>query len=203
MTLLSLLIPTTPDRADMTEGLRHSLASQIRVIGAFEQVKLHILDTPKYDPSKPVREHSIGYKRNRLLDLSTGLYVAFIDSDDRVAQDYVELLLEGIDFGSDCCSLNGIITEDGKNPLRFQHSIRHNTYSTNPDHEPVRYLRYPNHLNCIRADIAKQFRFPEEGRLAMHGEDTDWATQIHKSGLLKTEHDIPEIIYYYDYKSNK
>lgn len=202
MTLLSLLIPTTPDRADMTEVLRHSLASQIRAsqshgLWANGEVKIHILDTPKWDKANPVLEHSIGWKRNRLLDLSTGLYIAFIDSDDRVASDYIELLLEGIDQGPDCCSLNGIITEDGKNPLRFQHSIRHNAYVTAPDAEEVRYLRYPNHLNAIRADIAKRFRFPE----TMHGEDTDWATQIHKSHLLKTEYDIPEVIYYYEWRT--
>lgn len=199
MTLLSLLIPTTPDRSPLFERLKESLVRQAALIGAIDLVKIHKLETPKWDKTKPIREHSIGYKRNRLLKEADGLYVAFIDSDDRVAQDYVELLLEGIDHGMDCCSLNGIITEDGKNPLRFQHSIRHNAYVTCPDAEEIRYLRYPNHLNCIRADIAKQFTFPE----TMHGEDTDWATQIHRSRLLRTEYDIPEVIYYYDYTSKK
>lgn len=203
MTLLSLLIPTTPDRAESLDRLLQSLTKQILHAGAMDQVKIHTLETPKWDKAKPIREHSIGYKRNRLLQAADGLYVAFIDSDDRVALDYIELLLEGIDMGPDCCSLNGIITEDGKNPLRFQHSIRHNAYVTCPDAEEIRYLRYPNHLNCIRADIAKQFKFIEEGPGSMHGEDTDWATQVHRSRLLKTEYDIPEIIYYYDFISNK
>ena len=199
MTLLSLLIPTTPDREPLFTRLKESLIRQAALIGAIDLVKIHTLETPKWDKAKPIREHSIGYKRNRLLKEADGLYVAFIDSDDRVAQDYVELLLEGIDQGPDCCSLNGIITEDGKNPLRFQHSIRHNAYVTCPDAEEIRYLRYPNHLNCIRADIAKRFEFPE----TMHGEDTDFATQIHRSRMLKTEYDIPEVIYYYDYTSKK
>lgn len=199
MTLLSLLIPTTPDRAPLFERLKESLVRQAALIGAIDLVKIHTLETPKWQKAKPIREHSIGYKRNRLLKEADGLYVAFIDSDDRVAQDYVELLLEGIDQGPDCCSLNGIITEDGKNPLRFRHSIEHNAYETRPETEEIRYLRYPNHLNCIRADIAKQFEFPE----TMVSEDTAWATQVHKSRLLKTEYDIPEIIYFYDYVRNK
>jgi len=197
--LLSLLIPTTPDRSESFRRLTESLTRQIHHSGGFEAVHIHTLETPKWDKANPVSYHSIGYKRNRLLQEATGLYVAFIDDDDRVVSDYIELLLEGIDFGPDCCSLNGIITEDGKNPLRFQHSIRHNAYVTCPDAEEIRYLRYPNHLNCIRADIAKQFQFPE----TMHSEDTDWATQIHRSRLLKTEYDIPEVIYYYDFISNK
>lgn len=197
MTLLSLLIPTTPDRAELFNRLKESLIRQAALAGAIDLVRIDTFETPKWEKANPVREHSIGYKRNRLLKEATGLYVAFIDSDDRVANDYIELLLEGIDKGPDCCSLNGIITEDGKNPLRFQHSLRHNAYETRPEGEPIRYLRYNNHLNCIRADIAKQFQFPE----TMHGEDTDWATQVHNSRLLKTEYDIPEIIYFYDWRT--
>lgn len=193
MKLLSLLIPTTPDRADTFGKLLAELNRQ-----ATDDVEICTLLTKKYKEF-PQREHSIGYKRNKLLQESKGLYVAFIDSDDRVVSDYIGLLLEGIDKGPDCCSLNGIITEDGKNPLRFQHSIKHNAYVTCPDAEEIRYLRYPNHLNAIRSDIAKQFTFPETN----HGEDTDFATQIHRSKILRTEYDIPEIIYYYDFISNK
>jgi len=81
----------------------------------------------------------------------------------------------------------------------FEHSIRYNAYKTNPDGYEVRYERFPNHLNCIKSSIAKQFIFPEKN----HGEDTDWATQVHRSGLIQTEHYIKEVIYYYDYISNK
>lgn len=195
MTLLSLLIPTTPDRADMTEALRHSLASQIRVIGVQDQVKIHILDTPKWDKNNPLQDHCIGHKRNRLLQNSTGLYVAFIDSDDRVAQDYVELLLEGIDHGPDCCSLTGVITENGLTPKKFIHSDRYDSWF---EKDGV-YYRCVNHLNCIRRDIALQIGFPE----TMHGEDHDYSKKLKKSGLIKTEHWIEETIYYYDWREKK
>jgi glycosyltransferase involved in cell wall biosynthesis len=144
---------------------------------------------------------SIGQKRNELLEDAEGDYVDFIDDDDTVINNYVELNMEGINKGVDCCSLRGIITENGKNPLIFEHSIKYGAYRTVTDSLPgeVRYERYPNHLNCIKASIAKQFRFPELD----HGEDTDWATQIHKSGLLKVEHYIPQVIYYYEYISRK
>ena len=144
-------------------------------------------------------QKTIGKKRNDLLQNAIGDYVCFIDDDDIVSENYVSLLLEGIDKGVDCCSLKGIITEDGNNPLIFEHSIKYNSYKTNPDSYTIRYERFPNHLNCIRSGIAKQFKFPEKN----HGEDTDWATQIHKSGLLKTEHYIEEPIYFYEYRSQK
>lgn len=143
---------------------------------------------------------SIGSKRNTLLDSAKGEYLAFIDDDDDVAEEYVQYLLEGIQTGRDCCSLRGIIDEKVDFNM-FEHSIRHQEYQTvDPDkHDGVKYLRYPNHLNCIKSEIAKQFKFP----LINHGEDTDWATQIKQSGLIKTEYWIDEPIYFYYPSSNR
>lgn len=142
-------------------------------------------------------ENKIGTKRNHLLNKANGKYIAFIDDDDRISDNYFKLLFEGIEKGVDCCSLKGIITENGSNPLVFEHSIKYKEYKTNEDSNPIRYERYPNHLNVIKASIAKQFKFPEVN----HGEDTDWATQIFNSGLIRTEHYIDDVIYYYDWRS--
>jgi len=144
---------------------------------------------------------SIGTKRNKLLGDAKGDYIAFIDDDDLVSDDYFKNIFEGIEKGVDCCSLRGIITEDGQNPQIFEHSIKYHIYRTITDSEPgeVRYERYPNHLNAIKASIAKQFTFPEKN----HGEDTDFATAIYQSGLIKTEHVIPTVIYNYEFRSKK
>lgn len=187
----SILIPTTPDRDHFMVPLQREIRRQIEELKLWGQVEI-VVKVDNY-------EHSIGWKRNFLLNQADGDYLAFIDSDDRVSEHYLRGVFEGIEKGVDCCSLTGIITEDGKNPLLFEHSIKYAEYKTNPEGDPVRYERFPNHLNCIKASIAKQFRFPEKN----HGEDTDWAVQIHKSGLLKTEHYINEVIYFYDWRSKK
>lgn len=185
---LSILICTLPKRKLFLERLRAILVPQID------------------DHTEILFDHSaidtIGTKRNRLLQKAQGKYVAFIDDDDRVSDDYIEKLMEGINKGVDCCSLIGVITDDGVNPRVFHHSIKYSRYETVSDpsgYSDIMYLRFPNHLSCIRADIAKMFTFPETN----HGEDTDWATQIHHSGLLMTEHEIPNTLYYYDYRSKK
>lgn len=187
MIKLSILICTIPKRSDFFDRIIRQIADQ-------ETDETEVL----YNSDQSI---SIGAKRNELLYSSNGEYVCFIDDDDLIYSRYIELLFEGINKGVDCCSLKGIITEDGMNPLVFEHSIKYRAYETvsNSKEGEVRYLRYPNHLNCIKASIAKQFRFPETN----HGEDTDWATQIFKSGLLKTEHYIPEVIYYYEFRSKK
>ena len=86
---------------------------------------------------------------------------------------------------------------DGQMPKYFEHSIKYNEYNTTQNF--ITYERYPNHLNVIKREIAVQFKFPEIN----FGEDTDWATQINKSGLLKKETYIDQVLYYYNYISNK
>jgi len=142
-------------------------------------------------------EASIGAKRNLLLSKANGDYVCFIDDDDEVSEHYVDYIMEGISKAPDCCSLRGVITWDGENPELFEHSIRYKAYATTTN--DIKYERYPNHLNCIKASIAKQFKFPETN----HGEDTEWATQIFNSGLIKTEYFIDRIIYHYKFITNK
>lgn len=144
-------------------------------------------------------ELSIGAKRNILLKRAEGEYLAFVDDDDTVSSNYVELLLEAVESGCDCASLKGEITMNGGKPEIFEHSLKYGEWKTNPEGSGIRYERYPNHLSLIKASIAKQFKYPEKN----HGEDFDWSKMLHESGLLKSEHYIDEILYYYNYTSNK
>lgn len=187
---LSILICHLPNRKEFLKRLLTILDVQISV---FPKDSIEVLINPN-------ETDLIGKKRNDLLESATGDYLCFIDDDDRVGIYYIPNLYAGILEGVDCCSLTGEITEDGKNPLLFEHSIKYKEYKTNQIvGNRIKYERFPNHLNCIKSSIAKQFKFPEKN----HGEDTDWATQIFKSGLIKTEYYIKDVIYYYDYRSKK
>lgn len=187
---LSILICTIPSREDSCLKLMDELYRQIEDLNVYDKVEILSWDE---------KEVSIGEKRNELLTTATGEYVCFIDDDDTVSKDYVSKILQALTYNPDCCSLIGVLTTDGNNPEIFEHSIIYNQYKTNDHYSAVKYERYPNHLNVIRASIAKRFKFPETN----FGEDTDWATQIHKSGLLKTEMTIPGVIYHYQYISKK
>jgi glycosyltransferase involved in cell wall biosynthesis len=178
---LSILIPIKQTYLSIYERLKDQLEKQI--VDDVEVLEL------VNDGSK-----SIGYYRNELLNSALGKYVCFIDADDIIADDYISQVMEGINKNVDCCSLIGIITIDGNNPTLFEHSIKYEAYQlTN------KYERYPNHLNVIRRSIAIQFEFKD----ISFGEDTDWATQIKNSGLIKTEHYINKPIYFYEYITQK
>lgn len=193
--LLNILICHTPNRYDFLKRLTGVLDTQL--VKYKNQVECLVDDS---------RYKSIAKKRNDLVARTNAKYLCFIDDDDLIVENYIDLLMPGMRKDVDCCSLKGIITEDGQNPLVFEHSIKYDAYKTNPEGMPVRYERYPNHLNCVKTEKAKLFRFPEEKHEfgnANHGEDTSYATQMFKAGVLKTEHYIDQVIYYYEYRRNK
>lgn len=179
---LSILIPTVKRHTRYLINLIKEF--NLQSIPYAEQVEI-LIDYSEID--------SIGEKRNRLLDKAKGKYIAFFDSDDWPSKKYIQLIMEGINKNVDCCSLRGIITVDGSDPQNFEHSIKYDKWETVEGE--IKYLRFPNHLNCLKASIAKRFKFPEKN----FSEDFDWSTMVHESKLIKTEYYIPETIYHYKY----
>lgn len=190
--MLTILICTIPERKESFDELISELVRQRDELRVFNYDEIFIF-------SDDDKIKTIGKKRNDLLLKVKTKYVAFIDDDDMVSRDYLAKIYSAICQYPDCCSLTGVITWDGENPEIFEHSIKYKAYKTNPEGSPIRYERYPNHLNVIKREIAMKFKFPETN----HGEDTDWATQIHNSGLLKSEKEIDAILYHYQYKTKK
>jgi glycosyltransferase involved in cell wall biosynthesis len=173
--LLSILIPTLPERKSKLDTLLAILNPQLS-----DDIEVLFDDRN--------RSVTTGEKRNALLEKAIGDYVVFIDDDDTIAKNYINQIMVGILKKVDCCSLIGIINESGVERT-FLHSIKYNRYYE----ENNVYYRFPNHLNCIKASIAKQFTFPNQ----TISEDTAWATKIHQSGLLKREYEVKKVLYYY------
>lgn len=186
---LSILIvhKDNPTRNVMLSALKMELEKQIRDSGVEGRVEVLVNNN----------EESIGAKSNHLLDICWGKYCARFDSDDMPGPNYIKRIFEGIDKDVDCCSLRGIITFDGNNPEVFEHSIKYKEWATTSN--PIKYERYPNHLNAIKSSIAKQFKYPD----ISHGEDHDWSKQVFESGLIKTEYYIDEVIYNYKFVTTK
>jgi len=179
---LSLLICTIEKRKEMLTNLLSNLEKQI----GLNPIEVLI----QHDEDK-----NVGEKRNLLLERAQGKYLCFLDDDDDIPSNYIDLIMNAIKHSPDCCSLTGIITFNGESAKRFIHSIRYDSYFEKDNI----YYRPPNHLNVIKSSIAKKFFFPEKD----FGEDTDWAMQICKAKVLKKEIWIEPILYYYKYISNK
>lgn len=183
---ISLLIPTIKSHTKFLTWLKAELWSQMLPYPG----EIEIIEDDDEDAN-------VGLKRNRLLERATGEYLAFIDADDFIGQTYIQRMIECADGGYDCASLKGLYSVDGVHDGIFEHSLKYDEWKTT--NNEIKYERFPNHLNCIKSNIAKKFKFPEKS----YGEDFDWSTQIHESGLLKTEYYIEEVIYFYRFISKK
>ncbi len=195
---LSILIPTTSDRELYFADVMTELCRQVRVLSEWYG-RDYWQDVEILKDTRP-QSVSIGTKRNSLVSQATGEWFAFVDSDDMVSHTYLRVLLSNIGTirsHVNCFSLKGIMTTDGNNPEIFEHSVKYSEWRTTTNE--VKYERFINHLNCVRTEVARQFKFPE---ISM-GEDHNWSKQLQASGLFKSEGEINEVLYYYKYRTGK
>ena len=134
---------------------------------------------------------SLGDKRNKMVDLAQGEYVVHVDSDDRLAPNYIESLLDATKSGCDVITFLAEVTLNGGKPKVCDYSIHHQKdYNTD-----FRYFRIPNHITAIKREYCLLASFPS----ICYGEDSLFAKLILKH--LKTEHRIDKVLYYYDFNS--
>ena len=183
---LSILVPYIRRHESAFLKLKFKLSAQILPYAG--RIEL-LTDNHEYD--------LVGTKRNRLLERATGKYLCFFDADDTPSHDYIDQLMKAVESDCDCASLRGEYSVDGVFDGVFEHSLKYDKWATVKGE--IKYIRTPNHLNMCRSSIAKVFKFPDTN----FGEDADWSSQIFQAGALKTEHYIDDIIYYYDYETNK
>lgn len=172
--ILSILIPTLPDRG-------RSCARLVRMLS--EQA----LGKPVGILTDETVGATTGWKRNRLLDRAQGAYVCFIDDDDLVADDYVDRVLSGCAQGADCCTLDGVMITDKRPPRAFRHRLEYATWRETPQG----FERSPNHLNAVRRDLACRARFPD----LTIAEDHAYSRALQP--LLKTQAEVPGCLYWY------
>jgi GT2 family glycosyltransferase len=181
---LAILIPTKTNRAHLLQRLQTELDKQ----RAGKDVILLINE----DNGAENGGKTTGQKRNELMDTAANFgakYIAFFDDDDLPGPNYITRMLEGIELGVDCCSLWGQIYWEGKPGKPFHHSIIHKEWYEDQKY----YYRMPNHLNCIKLDLVKDIKFPNQN----FGEDGKWSYAVRDAGVLQYEYKIEEVIYHY------
>lgn len=176
---LSILICTLEERRQTFERLLQQLQPQV----AGQPVEiLQLCDN---------RQLSIGKKRQQLLEQAQGQYVAFIDDDDEVTPNYVQLILTALQKLPQAthCSLLGLLTARGWPDRTFEHSTRYKIW----EERNGIFVRPPNHLNTIRRDLALQAGFVDSN----WGEDRQFSERLVALGCLTKEAAVPSVLYYY------
>ena len=135
-------------------------------------------------------KRSIGKKRNDAIKMANGEYVCFIDDDDMISDDYVDLILKEIrKWSPDVIVFNAEISFDGTNKKLVRYG-REFDYCEKED----AYYRHPNHLM-----VHKKSNIIEYFKDIKTGEDDEWASRM--LDRIVTQSRIYEILYYYDYRT--
>lgn len=177
--LLSILILTVPRRlttafASLTSGLlTQAEGKPVEILALFDN-----------------HYRSVGEKRNALLDLARGKYLAFVDDDDRVAPDYIDSILAAARDNpqADVIVFDQIMTRLNCADILCRFGVELPRAMT---HELI--TCHPTHTMAWRAELAKRHRFPAVNL----GEDFDWSERA--SGEVRVQARIDRALYFYNF----
>ncbi|MCM3568566.1 glycosyltransferase family A protein [Neobacillus mesonae] len=178
MVLLSILIPSVPERFRYLQRVYTNLVNQTN--GKPVEI-LVMLENKK---------RTTGAKRNALIEQAQGEYVVFVDDDDELEHDYISEIYSCIQRnpGVDCIVFdvavysNNVFNRICKYGKEYSHS-----------HDTQFFYRKPNHLMCFSKKLALQHKFKDISL----GEDTDWANEI--APFIKSQIRINKVLYKYKY----
>jgi hypothetical protein len=108
------------------------------------------------------REMTIGEKRERLYGMAHGLYSWQIDSDDLIADNAIELILEAIKQETDCITFEECVNIDGRE-YRSNHSLEYGDWEGDGQKElwdGFHFHRTPFMKSVIKTEIAKSVSIP-------------------------------------------
>lgn len=181
---LSILIATVIGRERSLEKLMNTLTPQLSCDVEVLQLKDN-------------KEISVGSKRQQLLQMASGNYVAFIDDDDNVSPHYVERILSALESKPDCVGFKVLCSTNGLHHRTACASLKYKEWRNNFD--GYDYVRSPYHKTPIKHEYALSIGFKD----MRFGEDHDFSKRLAASGLLKTEVFIDEYLYYYQYSTKE
>lgn len=187
--MLSVLMPTTPERIEMFSNLYEEVLRQVDFCRITHEslggVEIVVDDSKRYLDGGL----SIGKKREKLLMSSKGKYVCFLDSDDLIAPNYIEILLRLCQSNADVCTFSSFVQLETY-WMVVDMSIRN---KINQEAMPGIIYRMPWHICPVRSRIAKQFKFDDVN----YSEDWKWMEKVLRH--CNTESKSEQILHLYNH----
>ena len=186
MILLSILIPSIPSRFEShLLPLWKELQRQCSESMYGSRVEILTLTDNK--------QRTIGAKRQALLNLAQGKYIAFLDDDDVPNHNYIDRTLPELMMAIiDVITFNQYVSINGEMyPLTFKLG-----HEENEEPNKEGFTRPPWHVCLWRREAVQHCTFPNIN----YGEDWVWAEQANK--CAKTSYHIDEFMMTYVYDVN-
>lgn len=173
MIILSVLIATTPDRNEMFTELFNELHKQLEYMNTFHPSlgNIEIL----VDDSKRFLDGglSIGKKREALLMRAEGRYLCYLDSDEKIAGNYLETLVRLCQSKADVITFRSLANLDSYWSVVDMSLSNSENEETNPTKLT---RRLPWHICPVKSHLAKVHKFDDSN----YGEDFGWMGKVLK-----------------------
>lgn len=184
---LSILIPSVSNRRNtFLPTSLDMLYGQLGKLSESQQKEVEILYLVDN------KTMMLGHKRNCLIDISQGKYIAFVDDDDRISDDYISELLKAIETDADAILFEVSVIINGESAKIAKYSKDYPKDHNTDDN----YFRLPNHICCIKREVSLNTTFPS----IPYGEDSAYSKLLRL--YIKTEHQINKVLYHYDFNSD-
>jgi glycosyltransferase involved in cell wall biosynthesis len=133
----------------------------------------------------------LGTKRNDLLNMAQGEYVVFVDDDDRVADDYVEQLVNAAFIGADIIVFQVSVSINGEaSKICYYSNMYSEDYNQTVDKIVIAYHRLPNHIMAVKKNLALKVKYKD----ILKGEDAEYSKRL--LSLLESQYSIDKVLYY-------
>lgn len=183
----SILVPTLGERRALFERLMAGLlpqldpyAGRVRVVGWFNNGS----------PSLPK------IRQTMVLGAETD-YLSFVDDDDLVAPYFVDEVMAALATRPDYVGFQVQCYSNGA-PIAIAH---HSLAFTRWRNMPGRFERDISHINPIKTALARRANFAKARSGA--AEDRDWAGQLRRAQVLRSEVVVPRVMYHYLYSTSR
>ena len=188
MPKLSILIPSITKRiATHLLPLITELERQINDLPNPDDVELIIFTDNM--------RRTVGAKRQGALDMAKGLFIAYLDDDDKPDNLYVQKSVQAIKENAwvDVITFNQWVILNDAPPISLTFKLGHPTYDDISDAFPI---RPPFHVCFWRRDLVRDCTFPD----ITYNEDSVWVEKVNK--LAKTSCHIDHHMMTYIFDSN-
>lgn len=182
MVILSILIPTIPERHEKFTKLFNKLHRQLEYMQTFHSSLGHIEILVDSTPKFLEGGLSIGKKREALVKRAEGKYLCFLDDDDEIAGNYLETLVRLCQQGNDVVTFRSFADLENYWSI-IDMSIK---YALNDQCSPE-YItrRRPWHVCPVKSFLAKVHDFEDSN----YGEDWSWFYKVADTCLSESHTD--------------
>lgn len=133
------------------------------------------------------KKRTTGEKRQALKELARGKYIVFVDDDDWISADYIDMILIGCSADTDCVTFKAQHYRNGIEERKMWWSVKNEMNWEDKEY----YHKLIDHIVPVKRELALKAPHPVQ----IKREDKKY--QIALKDFVKTEVHLDKVLYHY------